>query len=165
VHFWLVNSAQVNYDEVYGWLEGMKQSYVPAFVQQDPRVQHQLAAAVSAVSDFQKAIPLPRGYPHVAPYDAVAASNQATAATVIEDHRREMETLTIKDFLAERAEHAELTFLPRPGRLVSGLQVYALGKLSVVVDLHAGVIKAFVRDRWTPMGIDEVIKEAMKRKS
>ena len=45
----------------------------------------------------------------------------------------------------------------------SALQVYALGSLSVIVDVHAGVVKAFMGDRWVPMGIDEAIAQAVKK--
>lgn len=165
LHFWLVNSAQVNFSEVSQWLSEKKQMCIPPSLQDDPSVLHHLAAAAGAVADFEQHQALPPGYPVVRAFEDAMAARKIADDTAMEEHLQEIDTFSIKDFLELKAEQAGLTYMPRHGRMVSGLQVYALGQLSVIVDLHAGVTKAFVVDRWVPMGVDEVVQLALNQGS
>lgn len=126
---------------------------------------HHLAAAAGAVADFEQHQALPPGYPVVRAFEDAMAARKIADDTAMEEHLQEIDTFSIKDFLELKAEQAGLTYMPRHGRMVSGLQVYALGQLSVIVDLHAGVTKAFVVDRWVPMGVDEVVQLALNQGS
>lgn len=168
LHVWLTHSGAI-FDEVWAWLEATKSVHVPPAAAADPRIATHLSIAVTAIHNAQSGLPLPTNYPLVssaptgagAPVDAPAAANAAAMAEI----ERELERKSIKEFVAEAAAAAGLAWVPRAGRLVAGLQVYAMGKLSVVVDIHAGVVKAFLGDRWVPMGIDEVVQEALKKES
>ena len=67
---------------------------------------------------------------------------------------------TIKELLTAEAAEAGLTFVPRIGRFIGGLQVHALGKLSVIIDVQHNAIKAFVGDRWAPVAMEDAIRLA-----
>jgi hypothetical protein len=166
LHVWLTHDGVI-YDEVWSWLEATKSAHVPPTAAGDPRVAMHLSVAVAAIHNAQSGVPLPAYYPIVssapaaeAPVDAPGKNANAAAMAEME---RELEQKSIKEFVAEAAAAAGLTWVPRAGRLVAGLQVYAMGKLSVVVDINAGVVKSFLGDRWVPMGIDEVVQEALKK--
>jgi hypothetical protein len=165
LHVWLTHKGVI-YTEVWEWIEGVKQAHLPPGIEQDPRVQHQLSAAYTAVTNAQNGLPLPAAYPAVATYldvQTASAAGSMPAATLAQ-HELDIDRMSIKDFLAQKAEAADLTFVPRAGRAVAGNQVYAVGKLSVLVDKHAGVVKAFLSDRWVPMGMDDLIQEALKKR-
>lgn len=166
LHTWLSHDGVV-FPEVWQWLEGVSAAHIPQGVPTDPRILHQIAAAHSAINNAQAGMPLPRGYPIVAAHGAIgaaAAAGAANDAAAFAEHERVIENMSIRDFLAEQAAAAELPLVPRPGRVVSGLQVLALGQLSVIVDPHARVVKAFMGDRWMPMGIEEVVQAALKKR-
>jgi hypothetical protein len=153
----------VNFSEVSQWLSEKTHICIPPALQHDPSVLHQLAAAAAAVAEFEEHHALPPGYPVVPAFEHATAARKAADDAAVEQHLHELDNFTIKEFLEHKAEQAGLSYMPRHGRMVSGLQVYALGQLSVVVDLHAGVTKAFLVDRWVPMGVEELIDLALKR--
>lgn len=166
LHMWLTH-AGVIFEEVWAWLEATKRAHLAPAATGDPRVAHHLAAAAAAVQAAQAGSALPAGYPVVSTAafgtgPTAAAARHAQAAAVA-DAERELDKKSIKEFVAEAAAAAGLAWVPRTGRQVAGLQVYALGSLSVIVDIHAGVVKAFLGDRWVPMGIDEVIAQARQK--
>ena len=166
LHVWLTHSGVI-FDEVWAWLEVTKRTHLAPAATGDPRVAAHLAAAAAAIQAAQAGAPLPAGYPVVSTAalgtgPAAVAARRAEAAALL-DAQRELEKKGIKEFVAEAAAAAGLAWVPRAGRQVAGLQVYALGSLSVIVDIHAGVVKAFLSDRWVPMGIDEVIAQAQQK--
>ena len=166
LHMWLTHTGVV-IEEVWQWVERVKAENIPAGVPEDPRILHQFAAAHSAINNAHAGVDLPAGYPVVAAHGAIAAAASAGAANqaaAFAEHERAIDNMSIRDFLGEQAAAAELPLVPRLGRVVSGLQVLALGHLSVIVDPHARVVKAFMKDRWMPMGIEEVIQEALKKR-
>lgn len=120
-----------------------------------------MAAAAAAVAEFEEHHTLPRGYPTVAAFEDTTAFRKAADDAAVQEHLLEINNFSIKDFLEHKAEQAGLSFMPKHGRMVSGLQVYSLGKLSVIVDKHAGVTKVFKVDRWVPMAVDELINLAL----
>lgn len=159
LHFWLSHTP--DYDEVWAWFEGYKRTRLPQGLSELDAVRVQLSAAFSAINSSQHGLPMPVGYPAVGSAEAVIAANaaagHAAAAQAVVDNR------TLKEWLEIQAAEAGLSFVPRQGRLVAGLQVHALGKLSVVIDAKAGVLKAFMADRWVPMALAEMIELALGR--
>lgn len=153
-HFWLLNSAEVNSEEVGVWLHSQHQNCIPALLQTDCHTLHQMAAAIGAVAQYKKHRTLPTGYP------TVASLQQAPAVLKTEDFPDSV-NLSVVDFLENKAEQAGLSFVPQHGRMVSGLQVYGLGTLLVIVDRHVGVIKVLKAHRWVPMTVDELIQLAL----
>jgi hypothetical protein len=167
LHIWLTHKGVI-YDEVWAWLEATKRTHLPTAAADDPRVLHHASAAFSAIHSAQHGLPIPAGYPVVGSAAAASMSiagggGSRAAAMALAEAEREVERKSVKEFVAEAAAAAGLTWAPRAGRQVAGLQVFALGSLSVVVDVHAGVVKAFMGDRWVPMAIDDVIQQALKK--
>lgn len=163
VHMWITHSGVI-FSEVWAWLEAAKRTHVPVAAMDDPRTARHLSAAFTAINNAQNGVPLPAGYPAVAAAPAAAAGGAGgRSAAALAQAERDVERRSVKEFVAEAAAAAGLAWVPRPGRVVGGQQVYAMGKLSVVVDIHAGVVKAFLGDRWVPMGIDEAVQHALKK--
>lgn len=164
LHYWLMHSAQVNFSEVSEWLSEKKQMCIPPALQHDPAVLHQLASAAGAVAEFEQNHVLPPGYPNVAAFEAATAARRAADDAAMREHLEEKDKFTAKDILEDLAQQASLTFMPRHGRMENGLQVYAVGKLSVYFDLHVNsAVKAYVVDRWVPMGVEEIVQLALKQ--
>ena len=100
LHMWITH-AGVIFPEVWAWLEAAKRTHVPAAALDDPRVANHLSAAFSAINNAQNELPLPAGYPTVAPLSPhMGAVGGAAGAAALAQAERELEQKSVKEFLS-----------------------------------------------------------------
>merc|ERR1711959_705794 len=73
------------------------------------------------------------------------------------------EEMNIKDYVEHLACENDLTFRPRPRLFQKGAQVYQLGKRSVYFDKEIVFINTD-GEAWTPISVEDVVKEARTKK-
>lgn len=71
--------------------------------------------------------------------------------------------LTLRELVAQFAEEQGIEFLPKPGRMHEGMQVYHFGLVSCVVDNSHSMIRALVGERWQPTSMEGLVQEHTKR--
>ena len=71
--------------------------------------------------------------------------------------------MSLREAVEAFAEANDLSFLPKPGRRVEGLQVYAFGKVSVTVDTSRQMLRAQIGDRWAPVSLDQLLEQHKER--
>ncbi|KAL6762911.1 TFP11-domain-containing protein [Haematococcus lacustris] len=169
--FWL--SHQPDYDEVTRWYLGWKAAFPPSVMALE-RVRAHFTEALDmmnqavdgraglsgsgaglgpGVSDGPSAAFTSR-WANDGSAAGVAAASQAPAAAAAHAAMMFGHEPTLKEMVQHYAEQHSIQFLPRPGRVQDGMQVYAFGSTSVVLDNTQNVIRALLRDRWAPVSLE-----------
>ncbi|KAK9812190.1 hypothetical protein WJX73_003418 [Symbiochloris irregularis] len=173
LHHWL--SHQPDYDQVTSWYLGWK-AMIPKEVQDHERIRLQLNAALNAMNSTMDGTPLAPAYSAYAnaPMNAAAAQQPAPAPTGLAASRwatgggarvgnaPSAAEPTFRQLVERFAEDSGVELLPKAGRRQDGLQVYAFGPISIVMDTIQGVVRAHLRDKWVPVSLDQLVQEASR---
>lgn len=148
---WLYNTP--DYEEVTRWYLGWKGLF-PENVLAHERIKDQLSAALNLMNCAAEGKPLP---PHwtAAPQQQEKHLHQTSKRT----HAHEP---TLKELLETFAADSGHEFLPKPGRMYEGLQIYSFAGIHCVIDQAAGVIRAQISSKWTPISFKELV-DAIKK--
>ncbi|KAK9819736.1 hypothetical protein WJX72_001760 [[Myrmecia] bisecta] len=140
LHHWLSNSP--NYDEVTSWYLGWK-TLLPAELLDNDRIRAQLNAALNTMNSAVEGVPI-QAYqqPAFAPGDPYGAYGAAGYAV---------------------PEENGIDLLPKAGRTYEGLQVYAFGTVSIVMDNAQNLIRAQLGDRWAAVALERLVEEHRTR--
>nr|XP_043636794.1 septin and tuftelin-interacting protein 1 homolog 1 [Erigeron canadensis] len=66
--------------------------------------------------------------------------------------------MSLKDVIEVHAQHNNLLFKPKPGRMQDGHQVYGFGNISIIIDSLNQKVFAQVEDRWTLVSLEQLVK-------
>ena len=66
--------------------------------------------------------------------------------------------MSLREAVQAFAEANDVRFLPKPGRIAEGLQVYAFGKVSVTIDAAKEMLRAQTDGRWAPVSLDQLLE-------
>ncbi|GAB4821104.1 hypothetical protein N2152v2_008150 [Parachlorella kessleri] len=173
---WLANSP--NYDEVTRWYLGWKSQF-PEDLLDHERVRAQMGAALNLMnhavdggaqqSQWAQAanggyggfgVPSPAAPPLTAgppPPPLPAAQPPLPAAPF------DPSSLTLRQLVEHYAAEVGVEFLPKPGRMFEGLQVYAFGTVSCVVDNAQNLVRAQLGDKWASVSLEQLHDEHQRR--
>ena len=66
--------------------------------------------------------------------------------------------MSLRDAVDAFASEHYVTFAPKPGRIVEGLQAYAFGSITVTIDSAKQMLLAQVEGRWAPVSLDALLE-------
>ncbi|CAH9072242.1 unnamed protein product [Cuscuta europaea] len=66
--------------------------------------------------------------------------------------------MSLKEIIEIHAQQNGLLFLPKPGRMQDGLQIYGFGNISIVVDTLNQKIFAQAEDKWSSVSLDQLLE-------
>ena len=69
-----------------------------------------------------------------------------------------VEEMSLRDAVEAFASEHDVTFAPKPGRIVEGLQAYAFGSITVTIDSAKQMLLAQVEGRWAPVSLDALLE-------
>eukprot|EP00884_Botryococcus_braunii_P021802 jgi/Botrbrau1/8305/Bobra.0251s0031.1 len=161
LHYWLSNMP--DFDEVTAWFRGWK-SIIPEELQDHERIRPQLNGALDMINTAstgqipQQYVPRPHQHAYAQAtygagmsYGGQAAANGGPAE------------LSLRQLIEKYAAEQNIEFMPKVGRSHNGLQVYAFGLVSVVVDSASDIIKAQLGERWAPVSLQTLVDEHQRR--
>jgi len=153
---WLATSQ--NYDEITRWYLGWKAA-IPEALADHERVRSGINSALDLMNrrmagDSTPFVYMPAGMPTAAPQAAPGPVNYAPTSSA---------NLGLRELLQSFAEENGVMFMPKPGRMWGAHQVYSFGGVSCVIEAAAGVLRAQISDRWTPVSMEGLLAEARKR--
>ena len=168
-----------DFDEVARWYIHWKSALPESFLSL-PNVKAQFTSAMDMIHTAQQGKPLPTTWsapspPSVAAKAAVPGQVEPSADRVAEAYgKKHLPStkpapieLSLREEVEAFAEMVEVEFVPRPGRMHEGLQVFSFGLVSCVVDSAGGRLLAQVgsaRDRkWEPTTLEGLLAEHKQR--
>ncbi len=177
LHFWLMHTP--DFDEVTRWYLGWKAHFPPAILDHD-RVRRQFNAALDLMNNAVEGGGLGPGGDFAAaaasaavggrwgmpePSEASTTGGRAGApAAVAPSHWAPAAELTLKDLVQRFAEESDVEFMPKIGRFQDGLQVYAFGSVSIVLESTQNVVRAQIRDgRWAPVSLETLLQQNVSK--
>ena len=95
---------------------------------------------------------------------AAAAAAAAAATTKAATKKKPLgpsdavEEMSLRDAVEAFASEHDVTFAPKPGRIVEGLQAYAFGSITVTIDSAKQMLLAQVEGRWAPVSLDALLE-------
>ena len=153
---WLA-SQEPNFDDITRWYTGWKGLF-PEEVLAQERVRHGFTAALDLMNMAISGQLEPGGM-QPPPAAAAAPPSSPPDAPYVDDQRL---GYSLRDLVERFAEECDVPFVPKPGRTHAGMQVYAFGKLSVVVDTarEALLVQHGDADRraWKPVSIEQLLE-------
>ena len=69
--------------------------------------------------------------------------------------------LSLRELVERFAEEHDVPFMPKPGRMHGGMQVYGFGRVSVVIDTAREALLAQRADGdrgWVPVSIEQLLE-------
>eukprot|EP00271_Cylindrocystis_brebissonii_P018176 TRINITY_DN5039_c0_g2_i1.p1 TRINITY_DN5039_c0_g2~~TRINITY_DN5039_c0_g2_i1.p1 ORF type:complete len:915 (+),score=193.00 TRINITY_DN5039_c0_g2_i1:331-3075(+) len=175
---WLC-SPGVDYDEVTFWYKGWK-AEIPDELLASERVRTHLNVALDRMNAaIEGAELLPPGARESVAYlraaeqlanfgvGTAAASGRANGGEGIREDEDgggmnnlpSMEVdMNLKEEVEEFAQQNDVQFVPKPGRMHEGLQVYSFGAVSVCVDTAKMVLLAQKEGRWSPVSLEQLLE-------
>lgn len=167
LHQWLTSAAP-DLEEVTQWYLGWKSLFSEELLAHE-RVRRQLNVALDMMNQAVSGEGVVR--PPTAQTKPVKEPKAVESEAAPSRAKGEMEVdvdISLREAVEAFAEAHDLSFLPKPGRVVEGLQVYAFGKVSVTVDNARQMLRAQVGERWAPVSMDQLLehhKERLRAKS
>ena len=71
--------------------------------------------------------------------------------------------LITPQLVEQYAEEAGVEFRPKPGRMHEGLQVYAFGLVSCVIDNAQSALRAQLGGAWATASLEQLLEEHQRR--
>ncbi|XP_024360505.1 septin and tuftelin-interacting protein 1 homolog 1 [Physcomitrium patens] len=167
---WL--SARPDYDEVTAWFVGWK-SLLPTELLANDKIRHQLSIALDLINQGIEATPsIPQAvrdkltYLRAAEHRLHNISQQVHSAPSVQPpkqhavHMDESDSpeMTLKEVTEAFAQENDVQFMPKPGRMHEGLQVYSFGAVSVVIDNAKQSILAQTGDGWKSVHLGQILE-------
>lgn len=66
--------------------------------------------------------------------------------------------LTLKEAVEEFAQQHNVQFLPKPGRMYEGLQIFAFGAVSMCTDSAKQILLAQKEGKWVPVSLEQLLE-------
>ncbi|XP_024404039.1 septin and tuftelin-interacting protein 1 homolog 1 [Physcomitrium patens] len=177
LHHWL--SASPDYDEVTAWFVGWK-SLLPSELVANEKIRHHLSSALDLINQGMEATPsIPQATREKLTYLRVAEqrilelsqqahSQQGHGATYVQPQKQhaalDMDEndsgaeMTLKEVAEAFAQENDVQFIPKPGRMHEGLQVYSFGAVSVVIDNAKQSIFAQTGEGWKQVHFGQILE-------
>ncbi|PWA59805.1 hypothetical protein CTI12_AA204900 [Artemisia annua] len=70
----------------------------------------------------------------------------------------DMGNMSLKEIIELHAQHSDLLFKPKPGRMQDGLQVYAFGNISIIIDSLNQKVFALTDNKWSLVTLAQLLK-------
>jgi hypothetical protein len=166
LHAWL-SSENPDLEEVTRWYLGWKSVFSEEILSHE-RVRTQLNVALDmmnqAVTGEGVRAPPTAAATAAAARDAAAAAAAAAATTKAATKKKPLgpsdavEEMSLRDAVEAFASEHDVTFAPKPGRIVEGLQAYAFGSITVTIDSAKQMLLAQVEGRWAPVSLDALLE-------
>ena len=177
VHAWLAAGA-ADLEEVTRWYLGWKSEFGEELLARE-RIRRQLnialdmmnratagegvgAAPAEAARAAEKAARAAEKAARAAEKAAKAAEKAAKAPKDASASNRDDDDdgaeMSLREAVQAFAEANDVRFLPKPGRIAEGLQVYAFGKVSVTIDAAKEMLRAQTDGRWAPVSLDQLLE-------
>jgi tuftelin-interacting protein 11 len=155
---WLA-SPEPSFDDITAWYTGWKALF-PEEVLAQEKVRTGFTAALDLMNmAISGQLEPGAGGMHPAAAAAAAPPSSPPEAPYVDDQRL---GYSLRDLVERFAEECDVPFVPKPGRSHAGMQVYAFGKLSVVVDTarEALLVQQGDADRraWKPASIEQLLE-------
>ena len=170
LHAWL-SSENPDLEEVTRWYLGWKSVFSEEILSHE-RVRTQLNVALDmmnqAVTGEGVRAPPTAAATAAAARDATAAAAAAAAAAATTKAATKkkplgpsdaVEEMSLRDAVEAFASEHDVTFAPKPGRIVEGLQAYAFGSITVTIDSAKQMLLAQVGGRWAPVSLDALLEQ------
>ena len=163
VHAWLAAGA-ADLEEVTRWYLGWKSEFGEELLARE-RIRRQLNIAL----DMMNRATAGEGV-GAAPAEAARAAEKAAkaaekaakapkdASASNRDDDDDGAEMSLREAVQAFAEANDVRFLPKPGRIAEGLQVYAFGKVSVTIDAAKEMLRAQTDGRWAPVSLDQLLE-------
>lgn len=157
---WL-QQEDADFAEVEQWYTGWK-ALLPQNVLAHEKVRQQLNRALAMMDDAVSG----RAVEDTPVHDASQGDQQhhqrkpkarrRTAPSDASSLAATSGSATMRDMLEAYASEAGIELVPRPGRTHEGLQVYAFGGVSIVMDVQKQLLKAFSQGEWKPVTLQQL---------
>jgi len=173
---WLISPA-ADYNEIADWFVGWKDQFPPE-VLEDPRISAEFHRALQLMNDAMTAAahtqpgmcPLP---PLHIPQTSYIIALEQRKMEAMQQQRGYAQTqivtpavpppvppsqslhLSFRDLVEMRAAELGLPFVPKPGRMHNGRQLWSIGSKSVYLDQDVAYVDVGFQ-QWTPMALDEL---------
>ncbi|XP_024545504.1 septin and tuftelin-interacting protein 1 homolog 1 [Selaginella moellendorffii] len=154
---WL--GSNPDFDEVTQWYQGWK-SVLPAELLANDRVRWQLNGALEMMNQAVEGAPLVMRDAEQWQQQFVEKKFAAVAVAVAEAEAE----MSLKEVVESFAQEKDVQFLPKPGRLHQGLQVYGFGSVSIAVDNHKQAVLAQAGQKWTSVSLEQLLEIHHARK-
>ena len=70
----------------------------------------------------------------------------------------DMGNMSLKEIIELHAQHNDLLFKPKPGRMQDGHQVYAFGNISIIIDSLNQKVFALTDNKWSLVTLAQLLK-------
>ncbi|PWA59807.1 hypothetical protein CTI12_AA204920 [Artemisia annua] len=85
-------------------------------------------------------------------------AQQKAAAQATKFQMDDMGSMSLKEVIELHAQHNNLLFKPKPGRMQDGHQVYGFGNISIIIDSLNQKVFAQTEDKWSLVTLEQLVK-------
>lgn len=155
LHYWLTHRP--NLEEVSLWYKSWK-SFFPSELLDDVDIASHFGKAIDLMNRTADGIPLPS-------LDVILGET-SSKRRLPETVTVQPQTLfTLRDMVQRFAEEHNVSFMPKPGRMHEGLQVYSFGGVSVVLDNAQNTVRIQNGSVWKPASLERLLTEMHQRRT
>lgn len=155
LHHWLTHGPDL--EEVSNWYISWK-SIFPAELLKDVKISSQFGKAIDLMNRAAERATIPA----LEVFLGARPSAQRQRTPVVSAMPKMI--FTLRDMVQKFAEDNNVTFVPKPGRMHEGLQVYSFGGVSVVLDNAQNSVRAQQNHLWKPISLEQLFIEMHNRR-
>ncbi|PWA61434.1 hypothetical protein CTI12_AA168190 [Artemisia annua] len=159
---WLCSNP--NYQEVNDWFVGWR-SLIPSELLSTERVRCQLKVGLDMMNQAVEGLAVvePGLREHLSDINArnqsqfLAQQKAAAAAAAAQADKTAMNDMSLKEVIEVHAQHNDLLFKPKPGRMQDGHQVYGFGNISIIIDALNQKVFAQTEEGWSSVTLEKLV--------
>eukprot|EP00210_Caulerpa_lentillifera_P005498 g5258.t1 len=155
LHHWLTHNA--NFEEVSNWYVSWKSAF-PNEIQSSAKLTSRFGCALNLMNTAVEGRTLPS-------IDVVLGTEKEQQRPSPVFRPTPKTIFTLRDLVQKFAEDNNISFVPKPGRLHEGLQVYGFGMVSIILDNVQNAVKAHTGGAWKAVSLEELYVETQRRQS
>ncbi|XP_024981585.1 septin and tuftelin-interacting protein 1 homolog 1 [Cynara cardunculus var. scolymus] len=165
---WLCSKP--NFQEVTNWYLGWK-DLIPAELLSNEHIRYRLNMGLDMMNQAAEGLEVVQpglreniSYLKALEHRQFEAQKAAAAAQAAKGQQRSFGDdagggdMSLKEVIEVHAQHNNLLFKPKVGRMQDGHQVYGFGNISIIVDSLNQKVFAQTEDRWSLVTLDQLVK-------
>lgn len=166
LYHWLCSNP--NFEEVTQWYMGWK-NLLPQELLANERIRYQLNVGLDMMNQAVEGMEVVQpGLRENISFLRAREQRQFEAAAAAQAQRQASVTQTdtmggglemsLKEVIEAHAQHHELLFKPKPGRMYSGHQIYGFGNISIIMDSLNQKVFAQTEGGWSLVSLDQLVE-------
>lgn len=166
LYHWLCSSP--NFEEVTQWYMGWK-NLLPQELLANERIRYQLNVGLDMMNQAVEGMEVVQpGLRENISFLRAREQRQFEAAAAAQAQRQASVTptdtmgggleMSLKEVIEAHAQHHELLFKPKPGRMYNGHQIYGFGNISIIMDSLNQKVFAQTEGGWSLVSLDQLVE-------